>query len=98
MCALAEELAARPDNHLLLGHIDGDEGVVFISDDGGPPAVALLLEIEQLPVAGPETLHLPGGVEMRIEQGKQGIELFLAPARLAVPELGMICVSLIMSG
>lgn len=35
MCALAEELAARPDNHLLLGHIDGDEGVVFISDDGG---------------------------------------------------------------
>ena len=25
---------------------------------------------------------------MRIEQGKQGIELFLAPARLAVPELG----------
>lgn len=43
MRAFPEELAARPDDHLLLGHVD-DEGVVFISDDGGPPAVACCLK------------------------------------------------------
>ena len=50
--------------HALLRQAYADHDVVFFRNDAGPPDfVALLAEVEQLPVARAEALHLAYGVQ-----------------------------------
>lgn len=75
------------DDHLFLGQVHRNEGIIFVRDDCRPPLlITLLPEVQQFPVAGTKTLHLSGRVEMGVEQGKQGIEFLSGPAGLPFPQ------------